>query len=52
MKNKLNKSVTLVKKLMFSALKTFHFTLCFVIFFSAVNIKAENVSVFCHIFQR
>jgi hypothetical protein len=46
---------TLVKKLLFSALKTFHFTPCFAVFFSAENINAENISlnaVFCRIFQR
>ncbi len=50
-KNNEQKSA-LVKKLMFSALKMFHFTPCFAIFFSAENINAENVSVFCSIFQR
>jgi hypothetical protein len=41
-----------MKKLMFSALKTFHFMLCVAVFFSAENINAKNVSVFCSIFQR
>jgi hypothetical protein len=46
---------SLVKKLMFSALKMFHFMPCFAVFFSTENINAENVSlyaVFHRIFQR
>ncbi len=49
-----NSMAALVKNwcFQFSALKTFHFTPCFVIFFSTENINAENVSAFLHIFQR
>ncbi len=40
-----------VLKLMFSALKAFHFTPCFAIFFSTENINTENVSLFA-VFRR
>jgi hypothetical protein len=46
LKNIIILTSSLVKKMMFSVLKTLHFMPCFAIFFSTENINAENVSLY------